>query len=84
MEKVPEEWKEGIIVNIPKKGDTTNCNNWRGITLLSVPSKILSRTIFNRVKKCSGTKTSKGTSMLLRTTQLWQLVKYFKNHLRAK
>jgi hypothetical protein len=33
-----------------KKGDITNCNNWRGITLLSAPSKILSRVLLNRVK----------------------------------
>jgi hypothetical protein len=49
-EKVPVEWKEGLIIKIPKKGDTTNCNNWQGITLLSVPSKVLSRIILNRIK----------------------------------
>jgi hypothetical protein len=49
-EKVPKEWREGIIVKIPNKGDTTNCINWRGITLLSMPSKILSRIILNRIK----------------------------------
>jgi hypothetical protein len=37
-EKIPEEW-EGLIINIPKKGDLSNCNNWRGITLLSTPAK---------------------------------------------
>jgi hypothetical protein len=46
-EKVRKEWREGITV---KKGDTTNCNNWRGVTLLSVPSKILSIIILNRIK----------------------------------
>ena len=35
---------------IPKKGDTSICNNWRGITLLSVPSKILTKIILNRIK----------------------------------
>jgi hypothetical protein len=49
-DKVPKEWKEGLIVKIPKKGDITNCNIWRGITLLSAPSKIFSRVILNRVK----------------------------------
>jgi hypothetical protein len=33
-----------------KKGDITKCNNWRSITLLSAPSKILSRVILNTVK----------------------------------
>ena len=37
---IPEDWCKGRIVKIPKKGDLTNCNNWRCITLLSVPSNI--------------------------------------------
>jgi hypothetical protein len=31
-ERFPKDWKEGIIVKIPKRGDYRNCNNWRGIT----------------------------------------------------
>ena len=34
---------------MPKKGDLTNCNNWRGITFLSIPSKVFSRIIINRI-----------------------------------
>jgi hypothetical protein len=26
-EKIPEEWEEGLVIKIPKKGDLTNCNN---------------------------------------------------------
>jgi hypothetical protein len=26
-ERFPKDWKEGIIVKIPKKGDYRNCNN---------------------------------------------------------
>ena len=41
-EKLPTEWKIGIIVKIPKKkGGTSKCINWRGITLLPALSKIL-------------------------------------------
>jgi hypothetical protein len=39
-ERFPKDWKEGIIVKIPKKGDYRNCNNWRGITLLVVISSL--------------------------------------------
>jgi len=41
-EELPEEWKEWIIVPIHKKGDETDCNNYRGISLLPTTYKILS------------------------------------------
>ena len=47
---VPEEWKKGMIVELPKKGNLSNCNNWRGITLLSIPGKVLSIILLNRLK----------------------------------
>ena len=33
-EKVPEAWKRGIIVKLPKRGDLSVCGNWRGINLM--------------------------------------------------
>jgi len=28
--KVPEDWKKGVIIKLPKKGSLKYCNNWRG------------------------------------------------------
>ena len=50
-EDIPKDWKMGHLVKIPKKGDLGNCNNWRGITLLSIASKVLTRVILERMKK---------------------------------
>jgi len=49
-EKIPEDWEEGLIIKIPKKGDLSNCNNWRRVTLLSIPNKILTSIILNRIQ----------------------------------
>ena len=46
--KIPDDWNQGIIIiinNNNKKGALSECNNWRGITLLSIPSKILAKII---------------------------------------
>jgi hypothetical protein len=37
-EEVPAEWQSGYIVKLPKKGNLSECNNWKGIHLLSSPS----------------------------------------------
>ena len=49
-EEIPEKWKKGLLVKFPKKGDTTHCNSWRGVTLLVIASKILSRIILECIK----------------------------------
>ena len=38
-------------MKIPKKGALSNCNNWRGITLLSIPSKILAKIVITRISE---------------------------------
>ena len=58
-EEVPKSWKQGLIVKIPKKGDLTECGNWRGITLTSVPSKVFGRIIIDRIRDGVDTKLRK-------------------------
>ena len=48
-EELPEEWKESIIVPIYKKRDKTDCNNYRGISLLPTTYKILSNILLSRL-----------------------------------
>ena len=49
--QLPEDWTEGIIMKIAKKGALSNCNTWRGITLLSVPSNILPRSSSSKFQR---------------------------------
>jgi len=48
-EELHEEWKESIIVPIYKKGDKTDCNNYRGISLLPTTYKILPNILVSRL-----------------------------------
>jgi hypothetical protein len=48
-EELPEEWKESIIVPIHKKAYKTDCNNYRGISLLLTTYKILSNILLSRL-----------------------------------
>lgn len=36
---IPSDWAKRHIVKLPKKGNLQICDNWHGITLLSIPSK---------------------------------------------
>ena len=49
-EVFPDDWRNGHLTVLPKKGDLTKCGNYRGIMLLSVPGKVLSRIILSRIK----------------------------------
>ena len=53
-ESAPDTWKTGL--KLPKKGNLSDCNNWRGITLLSLTSKIFSKVIHIRLSKSLGDK----------------------------
>ena len=45
----PNEWNSASIVSIPKKGDLSDCNNYRGISLINVGLKILSKIVTKRI-----------------------------------
>ncbi|KAK1806239.1 hypothetical protein P4O66_000117 [Electrophorus voltai] len=50
-QSVPSDWRKGVIVKLPKKGNTADCNNWRGITLLSVPAKVFCSILLRRLQQ---------------------------------
>ena len=47
-ENIPEEWCKGVIWKLPKRRNLSNCEIWWGITLLSVPGRVLGRVIISR------------------------------------
>ena len=49
-EEMSNDWKHGHLIKFPKKGNLKECFNWRGITLLSVPGKVFSRILLERIK----------------------------------
>ena len=52
-EQVPDYWTKGILVklHVPKKGDRSICGNWRGVMLLSIPSKLFCHIVLHRMRK---------------------------------
>ena len=44
---MPKEWKESIIVLIYKKGDKTDCSNYRGMSVFPTTHKILSNILLS-------------------------------------
>ena len=49
-ESVPNDWRCGLIIRLPKKGNLMECGNWRGITLPPVAAKVLSKVIITRIR----------------------------------
>ena len=37
---MPNKWRRTLLVPVPKKGDLTKCDNWRGISLLDIMGKL--------------------------------------------
>ena len=55
-DEIPNDWKAGHIIKLPKKGDLSKCENYRGIMLLSAPGKVLNRVLLQRLKSAVDTK----------------------------
>ena len=49
-EDVSGDRRRGAIVKLPKKGNLSECNNWRGITLLSIPGKVFCSVLLNQLR----------------------------------
>jgi len=49
QEKVPEDWTKQLTIPLHKKGSYQDCDNYRGIALLSVPGKVFCRVIQSRM-----------------------------------
>jgi len=49
-ERIPEEWKQSIIVPIFKKKDKLVCDNYRGISLLCHAEKLVATIILHRIR----------------------------------
>ena len=50
FEKIPTNFRKTLIKPLYKKGDKSECRNYRGICLVSVGSKLLSNMILFRLK----------------------------------
>ena len=49
-EEISTDLRDALIVTIFKKGDKSDCGNYRGISLLSIAGKILARILTNRLQ----------------------------------
>ncbi|XP_014291972.1 uncharacterized protein [Halyomorpha halys] len=49
-QRIPKELEVAVIVPIYKNGDNRECGNHRGISLLSIPSKVYSKVLETRIR----------------------------------
>ena len=46
----PTPWIQSLVITLPKKGNLQQCQNYRTISLISHPSKVMLKIILNRLK----------------------------------
>jgi len=49
--QIPDRWRTALVVSVPKKGDLTMIDNYRGISLLPVLLKVLATIVIRRITK---------------------------------
>ena len=49
-EEWPAPWTQSSVITLPKKGNLQQCQNYRTISLISHPSKVMLKVILNRLK----------------------------------
>ena len=45
----PTPWTQSLVITLPKKGNLQRCQNYRTISLISHPSKVMLKIILNRL-----------------------------------
>ena len=50
-ERTPQDWRHAVMVTIFKKGDMRDCDNYRGLSLQSVPGKVYALLLLKKVAK---------------------------------
>ena len=46
----PTTWTQSLVITLPKKGNLKLCQNYRTISLISHPSKVMLKVILNRLQ----------------------------------
>lgn len=80
-EQMPPDFRDALLVTIFKKGDKADCGNYRGISLLSIAGKIITRVLANRIQPLAeeilpesqcGFRPNRGTSDMIFTARQLQ------------
>jgi len=77
---MPKVWNELIIVPIYKKGNKTDCNNYRGLSLFSTTYKILSNILLSRLNSiCGGNNRGSSMWILMQQVNYWSYILHSSN-----
>lgn len=60
--KIPKDWEKAVIFPVHKKGDSKNCNNYRGISLLCTTAKIYEAILEKKLRQEMESTMEKGQS----------------------